>query len=511
MTPFRIVFSGLLPFAAGYFMSYLLRAVNAVVAPDLVKDVGLSPAQLGLLTAAYLGAFALFQLPLGVLLDRYGPRKVQAGLLSLAALGCLAFAFAPGFIGLFTARALIGLGFSAGLMASYKSSATWVPIERRSLVNTSIMAVGAMGVIVATEPTEYLVSLIGWRNTFAVFAGLIMLAAIFILSAAPRKDTVGAPAPLATQFAQMMAILKTPLFWRVAPLLGLTSGIQIGIQTLWAGPWFRDVMGFTREEVARHLLFMAIAFMVGILSAGVIADRLGRRGIGPMQVLLGFNVIYFIAQAIIVFRIEGLMFPAWLGVPPSVRWRSWPSRGSPPTSARTLRAAPTPPSTSPCSSRPSRHNTSSASSSGCFRRPPQATAPKAIAGPSASSSCCSSLPSSGISSVPHTRNVPHDKSRDRRSDPRRHRREPPPRGLCGGGSDTGHVVAAEGAIAAAVFPRSAVKAFQCLADAQQRRRRPLWPEPRRNRAVLRVPQWRARSRAGRPLHPEEGGQWRGPL
>ena len=67
MTLLRLVFSALLPFAAGYFMSYLLRAVNAVVAPDLVKDLGLSPGQLGLLTAAYLGAFALFQLPLGVL------------------------------------------------------------------------------------------------------------------------------------------------------------------------------------------------------------------------------------------------------------------------------------------------------------------------------------------------------------------------------------------------------------------------------------------------------------
>ena len=121
MTPIRIIFTALLPFACGYFMSYLLRAVNAVVAPDLVKDVSLSPAQLGLLTAAYLGAFALFQLPLGVLLDHYGPRKVQAGLLTIAALGCLAFAVAPGFIGLFAARAVIGLGFSAGVMASYKS------------------------------------------------------------------------------------------------------------------------------------------------------------------------------------------------------------------------------------------------------------------------------------------------------------------------------------------------------------------------------------------------------
>lgn len=311
MTPLRLILSALLPFAAGYFMSYLLRAVNAVVAPDLVKDLSLSPGQLGLLTAAYLGAFALFQLPLGVLLDRYGPRKVQAGLLAVAALGCLGFAFAPDFFGLFAARAVIGLGFSAGLMASYKSSATWVPAERRSLANTGIMSMGALGVVVATEPTEYLVGMIGWRNAFIVFAGLILLAALLILAAAPRKDTVGAPAPFKVQFGQMLAILKTPLFWRVAPLLGLTSGVQIGIQTLWAGPWARDVLGHSREEVAHHLMLLAICFMVGILSVGVIADRLGRRGISPMQVMLGFNLIYFVAQAIIVLRIQSLAFPAW--------------------------------------------------------------------------------------------------------------------------------------------------------------------------------------------------------
>jgi predicted MFS family arabinose efflux permease len=168
--------------------------------------------------------------------------------------------------------------------------------------------------VVATEPTEYLVSLIGWRNAFTVFACVILSAAVFILIAAPRKDTVGEPAPFRKQFAQMTAIMKRPLFWRVAPLVGLTSGVQIGIQTLWAGPWFRDVMGFSREEVARHLLWMAVAFMVGILSVGVIADRLGKRGVSPMQVMLGFNLIYFLAQATIVFRVEGLMFPAWLVV-----------------------------------------------------------------------------------------------------------------------------------------------------------------------------------------------------
>jgi predicted MFS family arabinose efflux permease len=312
MTLPRILLTALLPFAAAYFMSYLLRAVNAVVAPDLVQDLSLTPAELGLLTAAYLGAFALFQLPLGVLLDRYGPRLVQAGLLCVAALGCLAFAFAEEFLGLFAARAMIGLGFSAGLMASYKSSATWVPIERRSLANTAIMSFGALGLVVASEPTQHLVSLIGWRNAFVIFAGLILLAALFILAAAPRKDTVGKPAPLRQQFAEMLEILRTPLFWRIAPLLGLTSGVQIGVQTLWAGPWLRDVLGLSREEVGRHLLFMAAAFMVGIFTAGLIADRLGRRGISPMQVMLGFTLLYLAAQVLIVFRVEGLMFPAWL-------------------------------------------------------------------------------------------------------------------------------------------------------------------------------------------------------
>src|SRR3954453_4530171 len=121
----RIFLTVLLPFAGGYFFSYLLRAINAVVAPDLVADIGLGPAELGLLTAAYLGAFCLFHLPLGVLLDRYGPHRVQTVLFGIAAAGCLAFALASNFASLFIARADIGLGFSAGLLASYKASSLW--------------------------------------------------------------------------------------------------------------------------------------------------------------------------------------------------------------------------------------------------------------------------------------------------------------------------------------------------------------------------------------------------
>ena len=295
-------------------MSYLLRAVNAVVAPNLVADIGLTPAELGLLTSAYLVAFALFQLPLGVLLDRYGPRRVQAALLAVASAGCFAFAYAPGFALLFAARAAIGLGFAAGLMASLKSTSLWIPPQRRALANTSIMAAGALGVVTATEPTEWLVAMVGWRNSFAVFAGLILLCSIFIFAVVPEREGSTPQGSLSTQTGDLLRIMKRPLFWRVAPLVGLTAGVHTAIQTLWAGPWFRDVLGLDRDGVARHLLWMALFFVAGVLSAGAVADRLGRRGVSPMTVMVGCQFVYFIAQAMIVLRWLPAAVPSWLAI-----------------------------------------------------------------------------------------------------------------------------------------------------------------------------------------------------
>ena len=312
--PLRIVVTALVPFAIGYLLSYLLRAVNAVVAPDLIADFALTPAEIGLLTAAYLLAFALFQLPLGVLFDRYGPRRVQAALLALAASGCAIFAVAPGFVTLFLARAVIGLGFAGGLMAGFKASSLWVPLERRALVNACIMSTGALGIIAATEPTAHLVREIGWRSVFIAYAGLIILSAVLIFIVVPRRDGDPVTARFGQQFAQLLRIMKLPLYWRLAPLLGLTAGVQIGIQTLWAGPWFRDVLGFDRMQVARHLLWMAIAFMVGILSSGFAVDRLTRRGVSPLTVMLAYLLAYLTAQTVIILRLPDLTVTAWLVV-----------------------------------------------------------------------------------------------------------------------------------------------------------------------------------------------------
>ena len=133
----------LLPFAAAYFLSYFFRSANAVIGPELARDLGLSAGDLGLLTSTYLLAFCLAQLPLGMLLDRFGARRVESALLLAAATGAALFALAEGMTGLAGARALIGLGVSACLMAAFKAFSQCYPPERQASLTGWMMTAGA--------------------------------------------------------------------------------------------------------------------------------------------------------------------------------------------------------------------------------------------------------------------------------------------------------------------------------------------------------------------------------
>jgi predicted MFS family arabinose efflux permease len=302
----------LTPFALGYFLTYLLRAVNAVVAPDLVAEIGLSAAELGLLTAAYLGAFALFQLPLGVLLDRYGPRRVQAALFGVAALGCLLFAFGRDALALTAARALIGLGFSGGLMSGFKAIVLWVSPPRRALANACVMSFGALGLLMSTAPTELAAQTIGWRMLFVILAAATLAVALIILVFVPEQKAQPVGESLPQQARQLIGIYKDRAFLAIAPLLATTAGTHIAIQTLWAGPWFRDVAGLDRLGVANHLLAMGVAFLVGILGSGAIADWFVRRGVSELVVMTGFLAAFMVAQLGIVLEITSYTLAFWL-------------------------------------------------------------------------------------------------------------------------------------------------------------------------------------------------------
>ena len=138
------------PFALGYAISYFYRNANAIIESDLVDELGLGPADLGLLTSAYFFSFAAFQLPLGILLDRYGPRRTEAALLLFAALGAWIFSNAETSTGLIAGRLLIGLGVSACLMAAFKAYVIWFQSERLPMINGLQMVAGGLGALGAT-------------------------------------------------------------------------------------------------------------------------------------------------------------------------------------------------------------------------------------------------------------------------------------------------------------------------------------------------------------------------
>ncbi len=274
-----------LPFAVGYFLSYLLRNINAVIAPELTREFGVSAAGLGLLTSAYLVAFGAFQLPLGILLDRYGPRRVESLLLLVAASGAALFALGQSLPQLVLARALIGLGVSACLMASFKAFSQWFPVERQASLNSAIMAAGGLGALTASVPFGWVLPLIGWRSAFFAIAGLGTLAALLIATM-PDKPVETGRENLAEQLRGLAQVFSSRVFWRFAPQTGLIVGGFMAIQGLWAVPWLMKFSGYSREVSAAHLFLTSIGTLIGFVSIAAFVTRLAARGIHPERLLI---------------------------------------------------------------------------------------------------------------------------------------------------------------------------------------------------------------------------------
>lgn len=274
-----------LPFAAGYFLSYLLRNVNGLISPELVRDLNISAADLGLVTAAYLLAFGAFQLPLGMLLDRYGPRRVESALLLIAAIGCVAFATGSNLTELVLARALIGLGVSSCLMASFKAAAQWFAPSRLPSVNAAVMAAGGLGALTATTPLSWVLPQLGWRGVFWGLCLLALLAALGIFSTPEKPQAAARVEPLREQLATLGGILRSRVFWRFAPQTALIIGGFMALQGLWAAPWLLTVSRLSRAETAFHLLCASAAMLVGFTAIALFIGPLARRGVSPLRVL----------------------------------------------------------------------------------------------------------------------------------------------------------------------------------------------------------------------------------
>lgn len=300
MPAWRLFALVLLPFAAGYYLSYVFRTINALIAGRLTAELSLGAADLGLLTSVYFLAMAAVQLPLGVLLDRYGPRRVQSGCLLFTAVGAAIFAYSDGLPGLMLGRALIGVGVATALMASLKAIVLWFPKDRIAFANGCVVMLGALGAVTATLPAEPLVDALGWRGLFVLLAGATSLVAALMFLTVPEP----APRPGISGFmpVRLRDIFGDLRFLRLAPLSTLCIGTAWSLQGLWAAPWLQHAHGFGRDVIVCHLFVMGIALSVGAMLLGCGADRLRRRGVSRESFYAVVAMVFIAAQLALILR-----------------------------------------------------------------------------------------------------------------------------------------------------------------------------------------------------------------
>ncbi len=298
-------------FACGFYLSYLYRAVNAVLAPDLVATFDLAGSQLGLLTSVYLLAFACSQSILGLLLDWFGPRRVEAALLLVAAGGAALFAVAGAYEALIVGRILVGVGCSACLMAGLKANALWFEGQRLPLINGVFMAAGGLGAVSAGAPVEWALTVTDWRTIFGGLAAVTVTLSLCLFILVPDRHGEAAVGNARALFAGLFRVYRSHAFWQVAPATMLSQGSYLAVATLWAGPWLSDVSGLDRLAVATHLSVIAAGTAVGFLLTGVVTQGLGRFGITPKQVAGGGMWVFVAVQAAILAWPDGPTLWLW--------------------------------------------------------------------------------------------------------------------------------------------------------------------------------------------------------
>lgn len=294
-----------LTFTAGYFLSYFLRSANAVLAPDLQRDVGLGPADLGLMTALFFGAYAAAQLPVGLALDRWGPRGVAASLMSLGVAGALLFAVGASLPALAVGRVLLGVGTGSVLLAGLKAFALWWPPHRFATISGVYFASGSLGALLASSPLAWANATFGWRSTFLAAAVVVATVTALIWWRTPPVPAQRRSDPRSAGTSRAAPPVEAPLtgstYLALAAIMFLGAahtGPVLAFQTLWGGPYLYDGFGVDAATAGRFLLTLSLGVSLGYASSGALADRLGLRRVTLLTALAFAAVQFALAAAV---------------------------------------------------------------------------------------------------------------------------------------------------------------------------------------------------------------------
>ena len=289
-------------FAFGYFLSCLLRAVTATLSPVLTLEFDLMAADLGLLAGGYFLGFASMQIPLGYLLDKFGPKKIVSSFLLIAFIGTISFALANSFSGLLISRILIGVGVSACLMAPLTGYRIWFAENQQQRANSWMLMIASLGFLSSTLPVQLLLPTFGWRGLFVGIAILILISIVLMLAFIPKwdhqkKESLESP----IQTGSLADVWKNKFFISVIPMGLFNYGGLMAIQTLWAGPWMIRVAGYTPLESATGLFWINITMLVSFFLWGYFLPKITNLGFSALKILkFGLPVSFLVMLTIII-------------------------------------------------------------------------------------------------------------------------------------------------------------------------------------------------------------------
>jgi MFS family permease len=295
-----------------YSISQFLRNSIAVIANDLARELDLSATEVGLLSSAFFLTFAAAQIPVGIAIDRYGPKRTMLASAAICVAGTGLFAYAESSVTLIGARALMGLGCSSLFMAPLTIYARRFPPERFAFLTSLQLGIGSAGTLIATAPLAAAAASAGWRVSFAAVAAVTAVFTVMVMALVPddttrreRRETWG------ETFAGVAAATRRPSFWRVFLAHGTSYASFATIIGLWAGPWLTDVHGADLRMRGRLLLIGAVAQMLGVFAWGY-ADRFFRSYKRSVLLAASLSAALLAAAAVLPLTLFGAA--VWLAL-----------------------------------------------------------------------------------------------------------------------------------------------------------------------------------------------------
>lgn len=269
-----------------FFYAFLLRVAPSVMVEELMRDFAVGAAILGNLSAAYFYAYAAPQIPIGLMLDRFGPRRLMTGGAGLAGIGCLVFAIGETVPVVYLGRLMVGAGAAFSWVGALTVAVHWFQPHRFAALAGGTQAFGMAGAVFGQAPLAYVVGTQGWRAASMLLgvAGLTLGTAIWLVARDRRRPSQGG-----TGLAQGLKIAMTNRQTWLCALFAMAMVAPIvSFAGLWAVPYLTQTFGMSRAEASTITSMAFIGWGIGAPVLGTLSDRLGRRRV-PMAIGAGIS------------------------------------------------------------------------------------------------------------------------------------------------------------------------------------------------------------------------------